>query len=125
MLMRRSPSSLASSGGEGYGGGGRAGDGEWHTVARRGRRAPSPAESEGQVCAYLYFEFFYVFWGRWRVRYFGDNEELDHSKSWTTRIRKTYDAGSTGAALLLFFRFQSPRDWISAQRDRSGRVWCF
>eukprot|EP00903_Cladosiphon_okamuranus_P017112 g15765.t2 len=52
MLLRRSPSSSTSSGGEGYGGGsGRAGDGEWHTVARRGRRAPSPADSEGQAWA--------------------------------------------------------------------------
>ena len=30
-------------------GSGRRGEEEWHTVGRRGRRAPSPAESEGQV----------------------------------------------------------------------------
>lgn len=33
----------------GAGGGGREAEGEWQTVARRGRRAPSPAGSEAQV----------------------------------------------------------------------------
>ena len=49
MGLRRSFSRPGTPDGGVIYGAGRRGEEEWHTVGRRGRRAPSPAESEGQV----------------------------------------------------------------------------